>query len=85
MTLGVYGLLITFIENSLAMIQWNWDLLPFTESKKPLVLSDLIDNSGFSDYCSGFSASFIRNIGQFRAKTYFKDHRTANTIQFLFL
>ena len=59
--------------------------LAFAESKKPLVLSDLADNSGFSDYCSGFSASLIQNIGQFGVKKYFTDHRTANTIQFLFL
>ena len=42
--------------------------LAFAESKKPFVLSDLTDNSGFSDYCSCFSASLIRNIGQFGAK-----------------
>ena len=27
-----------------------------------------------------FSTSFIRNIGEFEAKSYFTDHRTANTI-----
>ena len=66
-------------------MKFGYLLLAFAESKKPSVLSDLIDHSGFSDYCSGFSASLIRNIGQFGAKKYFADHRTANTIQFLFL
>ena len=31
-------------------------------------------------YSSCFSASIIRNIGEFRAKNYFTDHRTANTM-----
>ena len=30
------------------------------------------------------SASLIRNIGEFGAKNYFTDHRTANTIQLFF-
>ena len=31
-------------------------------------------------YSSCFSASIIRNIGEFSAKNYFTDHRTANTM-----
>ena len=32
-------------------------------------------------FSSCFSASLIRNIGEFGAKNYFTDHRTGNTIQ----
>ena len=34
-----------------------------------------------SSSCSRFSASLIRNIGEFGAKNYFTDHWTVNTIQ----
>ena len=37
--------------------------------------------SSSSSPSSRFSASFIRNIGEFGAKNYFAGHRTANTIQ----
>ena len=61
-------------HETVTTFMWNTDM-SFSVCAKRITLCNCLCSSS----CC-FSASVIRNIGEFGAKNYFTDHQTANTI-----
>ena len=65
------------IKHNFIFFKYNYKPL-YCVWVKRITLCNCLCSSSSSSSC--FSASLIRNIGEFGAKNYFTDHRTANTM-----